>query len=749
MSSTPGRSGGPHSPKLLVLTGTTAETVAAVSCGAQAVGFVTGFGSDDARGCEPESGSRHEAIRRATHYCRVRGVQVYGILNSPENAAREYTQSSVEAALYRAGAECAVANSPAALGAARRAFPDWPVWAGLGFAVHNVDSAVALEQAGVSGVILPPELTAGEIAEIAGRTSVELAAFVHQKLCTFYAGHCVSPGPLQPRSEPGECDNWCRREYTLEADEPGDAGALSGRRALRRLLSVKALEALPVLRELVGARLGCLIVDGAFGGPEHVAIVTGVYIAALGRLAHSRGAFAAKASEMSLLAAASGAELSAGYYERGQRAPIASPKWPGGHEGGARETIDADALAAARARIAAGPRRVPVYMRATARVGDVLHLELTDGEGHTVSVCGLAAAEAARTAPLSHEYLNRQLSRLGETPFVLADLRCELDGAAIVPVSDISDVRRRAVLALEQVRAAPREDPIGDYTFTLRMPAAILPAGRLEVAARVSTAESAAAAAEAGAGLICIGGEAFVPRSAVGMSEILDASGAAHGAGAKLYYGSSRIIHDREMNAAREGLRRAVDAGADGFLVANLGLMGLAAQLAPGSVVADWSLGIADPNGWSVLFAMGATRFIVPPWLGWGNTCALVEALGPHAPEVFMFGRVELGVSEYCVVESVMGGRSGRRACLAPCMRGAFSLRDGAGHVLPVRCDRSCRMHVFDCDELHRVAYLPALGRLGTGRVWLDLRGEPTSRVADLCQEYVCAARQVLGSLSS
>lgn len=392
---------------------------------------------------------------------------------------------------------------------------------------------------------------------------------------------------------------------------------------------------------------------------------------------------------------------------------------------------------------------MPVYMQATARVGDLFRLEISDGEGHTVSVCGSVAAEAARTAPLSCEYLHRQLSRLGETPFALENLQCELDGSAIVPVSDVSDVRRRAARALEILRAAPREQTICDGASVSWTLAAGLPTGRLEVAARVSSVETAIAVTEAGAGLVCIGGEAFVPRSPAGISGIEDAVSAAHTAGAKLYYATSRIVHDRELNAAREGLRRAADVGADGFLVANLGLMSLSAQLTPGSVVADWSLGIASPFGWPVLSAMGAVGSIIQPCLDWEQVRFLAEQLGPGIGEVFAFGRVELGVSEYCVVGGVMGGRSGRRACSAPCMRGPFLLRDSLGRTYPVRCDRSCRMHLFDWDELNLIGQLPELSRTGIGRVWLDLRGEPASRATDVCREYVRAAHGVFGGLCS
>jgi len=58
-------------------------------------------------------------------------------------------------------------------------------------------------------------------------------------------------------------------------------------------------------------------------------------------------------------------------------------------------------------------------------------------------------------------------------------------------------------------------------------------------------------------------------------------------------------------------------------------------------------------------------------------------------------------------------------------------------------------MHVFDCDELDLIDSLPRLRRMGIDRVWLDLRGEPVSRVAHVSGEYVRAACRALGGPSS
>lgn len=731
--------------ELLAFAGTTEEVVAAVCAGAQAVAITPGF----------DSGSSRDTIRDAVRYCRAYGVGVYGILNSLANPDSPYGAAGPEAAaLYSSGADGAIVNCMGALGASKDAFPDWPLWAGPGLAPDNAESAAALGQAGVRGIILPPELTLGEIAELAGRVSLEVIAFAHRELCAFYAGQCISPDLAPGRADPGRCDRWCRRRYTLSelgsssGRPPGPGHRPSGDCPL----SFKMLGALPVLRELAGCGVRFLAVDASCQGPERVAIVTSVYSAALSRLARGPGQLAVCTSDMALLAHVFCTELSTGYYERGRGASLAGPGRSRCFRGfaGRGEAVSRakQAMAEARAVIDAGPARVPVHMRASAEVGAVFRLEVSDDSGRTACAAGSAPAEEARTAPLGYEFLHRQLSRLGDTPFILDELRCELDDAAIVPISDINDTRRRAVRALWEQRVAPRLPRSVGNGPRLERPPLQAWTGRPRISARVSDLRGAIAAAEAGAQLVCIGGEPFVPAKRAGIANIEDAARVAHALGAELYYATARIVHDSEMSAAREELRRASDVGVDGFVVANLGLLGLAAQLAPGSVVLDWAIPVADPSAWPVLSAMGAGGFIIPPWIGLEQARALLLHVDGGIAGVMAFGRVELGVSEHCVVGDMLGGRSERTACSAPCMRGEFSLRRDDGSAYPVRCDRSCRMHVFGCEDRDLIESLPDFGNTGIGRVWLALAGEPAHRVTEVCRRYVEAANDVWGDMS-
>jgi U32 family peptidase len=98
----------------------------------------------------------------------------------------------------------------------------------------------------------------------------------------------------------------------------------------------------------------------------------------------------------------------------------------------------------------------PVTLEVHGAVGTPLTLIANDGHGHVAKAESSIALVAAEKQPLTSEKLRDQLGRLGGTPFKLGGLKSFLEGAVILPVSELNRVRRDAVAALEKLRAAPR-----------------------------------------------------------------------------------------------------------------------------------------------------------------------------------------------------------------------------------------------------------------------------------------------------
>ncbi|MEY4088734.1 MAG: hypothetical protein RJB55_1005, partial [Verrucomicrobiota bacterium] len=79
----------------------------------------------------------------------------------------------------------------------------------------------------------------------------------------------------------------------------------------------------------------------------------------------------------------------------------------------------------------------PITLEVHGRSGQPLTLIANDGEGHVVRVDSTVPLTAAERQPLTPERLIDQLGRLGGTPFRLGNLESRLEGAVIVPVSEL------------------------------------------------------------------------------------------------------------------------------------------------------------------------------------------------------------------------------------------------------------------------------------------------------------------------
>jgi putative protease len=129
-----------------------------------------------------------------------------------------------------------------------------------------------LEGVGFKRVILARELSLEEIAVIRRETRVELECFVHGALCVSYSGQCYMSHAVTGRSgNRGVCAQPCRSRYTLTDGE--------GNRVLsdKFLLSLKDLNLMNDIPELVSAGITSFKIEGRYKEIEYVKNVTAAY----------------------------------------------------------------------------------------------------------------------------------------------------------------------------------------------------------------------------------------------------------------------------------------------------------------------------------------------------------------------------------------------------------------------------------------------------------------------------------------
>lgn len=397
-------------------------------------------------------------------------------------------------------------------------------------------------------------------------------------------------------------------------------------------------------------------------------------------------------------------------------------------------------------------KRIPLAAQVRAVAGESLHLTLTDGQGHVVRVTGDAPLPTAERHPVTRDALAAQLDRLGNTPFALASLETNLDGEAMLPRSELNAVRRAAVEALTERRAAGRRphDTVAATVFAGRLAQyleqshraaaqakamkgghAMVPAHPL-LAVAVSTPDAVAAALNGGADIIYFPGDGLDVPKPIGQRELAEAQKQCAARGAQLHYWIPRIVRDAESERYR-CLVRGVEVPFAGLLVGNLGLaVEFAAAGYP--VWADYPLNIFNRESLQLLAKSRLRGACLSPEMTLDQVKKAAE-VSPLPLEVLVHGSMPLMVSRYCVLGAAGGARPGV-ACRRPCRQGHFRLKDRLGISFPVAVDSACRMHIFNSRELCVVDQVPVLSRAGLTRLRIDGRLKTPSDITRMTVVY-------------
>jgi len=394
-------------------------------------------------------------------------------------------------------------------------------------------------------------------------------------------------------------------------------------------------------------------------------------------------------------------------------------------------------------------RRIPLDFKVRARVGEPMILEAADQEWVTAQATTREVGQIAQRRPLTEEFLAEQLDRLGNTPFVLNKLECDLGENVMIPVSEINDVRRQVVEQIAETRALLRKPPKAcDSDLEVKMSVLlgeeeIDRSGKFPVlAVAVSGAPEALAAVKSGAELVYFSGDQFRSRSNVTAAEIHKARQYCSDAGVEFYLTTPRIAHDREIKQYLPFLKSLLETEPDGIMISSYGWLPELREMTGLTLAADFSLNVFNQQSAMFLMRRGVSRVTLSTELT-GEQIKYLTSRSPVETEVIVHGVLPLMVSRYCVVGSVLGGKGENNSCSGQCSHASYALLDRKGVVFPVETDRHCLMHIYNSRELCLLDTLPYLAKVGPAVLRIEARRENETYVARAVKTY----RQVLDGL--
>lgn len=607
-------------PELLCPAGNMECLYAAVAAGADAV-YVGGvrFGARAyARNFDIDE------LTRAVSYCHLRGVKLYVTLNTLIEDVEMRDALEYAVSLYRIGVDALIVADLGVVREIRKLLPDFELHASTQMSVHNTRGAEEAARMGCSRVVPARELSKSDISSLVDGSSVEVEVFLHGALCVCHSGQCLFSSLVGGRSgNRGECAQPCRLPY-------GDGYPLS-------LCDLSLAEHIP---SLIESGVASLKIEGRMKSAAYVYAVTSVYRRLLdeGRCAN--------AEERELLRRAfSRGGFTDGYYTGRLTSGMTGVR----SEEDKRDSRETDTREF-------GMIRTPVSASATLRLGEPSRLTLSLESGRSVTVTGDAPA-VATSSPLTEESVRDRLSKMGNTMLSLDrnDITLELDSGINMSPAALNSLRRSAVEALESAARVT----VPDVDLSLYSVGDRRDGMRAECAARVSaeflSPDAYREARELSPETVSRIGAAFLPL--MPYSDGVTQSGAVS---------LPIVIFDSEIDAVRDALKHAYDAGVRLALIHNVGAISLVRE-AGMTPVASYRLNVTNGYSAAALREAGVEKIISSPEL----TLPKARDVGGS---VITLGRIPLMITERCFIKENFGCES----C------GKSSLVDRRGEAFPM-----------------------------------------------------------------
>lgn len=413
---------------------------AAVFSGADAVYLgLTGFNARRTAG-----NFTPDELKEAVSFCHARGVKVHVTLNTLVYDRELPGLADAVRAVAEAGADAVISDDLAAARMVKTIAPTLHLHGSTQMSIHTPEGARELAALGYDRVILARELSLEEIRAVCAASPIEVEVFVHGALCMSVSGQCMMSAFLGGRSgNRGACAGPCRLPFDASAGlRPGQPGKACH-------LSLKDMDYIPHIRELMDAGVVSAKIEGRLRTPEYAAAAVSAcravregqpYDEKLVRDIFSRSGF------------------TDGYLTNHND----------GRMFGVRTEADAAATRAAtpkaRELFRRELQRVPIQYTVSGGVEDGgIKLTAADDAGNRVNVYSADEPQPAQKDPLPG--IERALNKTGGTPFAAAGITVDAGEGSLgfLPGSAWNEMRREALDKLLEKRSVVQPHAIHPF----------------------------------------------------------------------------------------------------------------------------------------------------------------------------------------------------------------------------------------------------------------------------------------------
>ncbi len=360
-------------------------------------------------------------LKDSVDYCHLYGVKVYVTLNTLIFDYETDLLNNTVKEIALSDADAVIVQDFKTVKAVKNICPSLPLHASTQMAIHNLSGAKFLENLGFTRVVLARELSLSEIEKIVKGTSLETEVFVHGAHCMSVSGNCYISSMLGERSgNRGLCAQPCRLDW-----KNPDNKSYS--------LSLKDMSYIDDIKKLQEIGVTSFKIEGRMKRPEYVSLS----IDSIRRKLNGEDYEKEK-----LKAVFSRSGFTDGYLKAKRDYSMF----------GYREKQDvvsatSDILNSIHELYKAERQAFPAdFTFSLTRESAVL---IMNARNKSVTVTG-NGGEIPKTKSLTEEICEKNLKKLGNTPYYFNSLSFKNDDGLIIPLSEINALRREATEMLNK-----------------------------------------------------------------------------------------------------------------------------------------------------------------------------------------------------------------------------------------------------------------------------------------------------------
>lgn len=347
-------------------------------------------------------------------------------------------------------------------------------------------------------------------------------------------------------------------------------------------------------------------------------------------------------------------------------------------------TVNDALLKEARQSYARQVQRVAVTIEMQIKQNEPMTLTLIDEDGHRVCAKG-QVPEAAMNRPLDKERVEKQILKLGDSPYHCEGLNLDLDDGLAVPMKSINALRREAVESLDDVRSIRYKDRahvapiIRDQVHEIDPQEDDQNHAFPKFRAQVRTLDQLRAALDTGVDGIMV--------STLEMLEI--ALGETEEIECPIIFAPGRIVRDFEYDMFRDNLDLLRQAS--GLWAGTYGLIEWGRKHDIPVIGIDQGLNVFNTDAVNMHKDHADVMTLSPEM-----TMYQIKNLSAEGSqlEALVYGRQTVMVTEYCPISAALA--NGHIDC-GLCEKKNYGLQDKKGAIFPVlRATKTCRTEILN-----------------------------------------------------